>query len=97
MRTEIEAQQTEAIMNSKAVTEKISREIAAMGIPAHLWTIKRVPSKVVATAVIGGRVVEVEAISGTTQSEIEHRLGNLRGLWSLHQGGQKDLVVEAAE
>ena len=84
-------------MNAKAAKTMIEKRIEAMGIPSHCVRVRvrKVPSRVVAEVIVGGKIVEVEAVSGVLEQDLDYRLGQLDGAWQLHRGGQKDLVVEA--
>ena len=82
-------------MNSETAMDKFEAALRDLGIPPHLAGIKRVPAKVILCVAVGGKQVEIEAPSGITDSEMQYRLGQLKGHWQLHKQGQKDIVDEA--
>ena len=77
-------------------TQKIEEALDKIGVPRHCLKITNVPSKTVATVIVGSKVFEVEASAGVTERELEFRLGPLVRAWEQHRDGQRDIVEDTA-
>jgi hypothetical protein len=88
-------------MNKKQALTLIESRIEELGIPKHLVHIRKVPSSVECSLVVGHQHIQFSASAGVSEMDLERNLQKIASAWhsKIAGGKQVDLedAIEAAE
>jgi len=68
-------------MRSSEVLERTKAKLAELGVPAHISSVRRVPSKVEVAIIMRGVHWTLSLRKGITSVELEQKLAHLAAVW----------------
>jgi len=80
-------------MRSSEVLERAKAKLAELGIPAHISSVRKVPSKVEIAIIMRGVSWTLALRKGITATELEHKLAHLAAVWD-HANPKEQIDLE---
>jgi hypothetical protein len=68
-------------MRSSDVLERAKAKLAELGVPKHIHSVRKVPSKVRVCLLLRGSAWTLDLRKGITSTELEHKLSHLAAVW----------------
>jgi len=80
-------------MRSSEVTERVRTKLAELGVPAHIFSVRKVPSRVRVCLLLRKTAWTLDLRKGITAIELEHKLDHLAAVWN-HANPKEQIDIE---
>ena len=77
-------------MYREDIIDAVKSRLAALGVPRHVCSVRKVPAFVEASVLMGDKLITLKLRTKITSTEMEEKLADFEAKWRVHKRAEPD-------